>query len=233
MLTPAQRASIDACVSINETGKLPSQAAYATVAILPDGAGISYGKHQATDQSGSLDAIVARYAALGGALALELAPYVDRLRANATTTAPVTGAQQWVVDLMDLLHRAGADPVMQRAQDEVFDVRYWRPAAERCAAMGLVTPLAHLVVYDTCIHSGPSRVESLRKTFAARPPASGGVERVWVIDFLTARRKFLAGHSNPVVRKTVDRVDALRKLCDANQWELQTPFVYRFGLTVR
>jgi chitosanase len=232
MLRPDQRAAIDACVSINETGKLPSQAAYSTVAVLDDGAGISYGKHQATDRSGSLDAIVLRYIELGGKESTRLQPHVNGLSENKTTIIGSRNPPAWVQELMAILRDAGRDPLMHQAQDEVFDAGYWKPAEEKCRAMGLVTALAHLVVYDTCIHSGPSRVELLRKTFAARPPASGGIERVWVIDFLKARRDWLAAHSNPVVRKTVDRVDALKLLAENGLWDLATPFRYRFGLTV-
>ncbi len=65
-ITPQQKKIIDAIVSINETGKIPSEKSYSTVAILADGAGISYGKHQATDKSGSLDKIVKKYKELSG-----------------------------------------------------------------------------------------------------------------------------------------------------------------------
>ena len=56
--TPAQKHVIDCVLSIFETGRVPTSASYSTCSILADGAGISYGKHQCTDKSGSLDLVV-------------------------------------------------------------------------------------------------------------------------------------------------------------------------------
>lgn len=233
MVTPEQRRVIDAVVAINETGKLPSPAAYATVTVLSDGAGISYGKHQSTDRSNSLDLVVKRYIALGGAEAVALSAYVPRLEANETAAVDPKKLPQWVLELMGVLAKAGGDPVMQRAQDEVFDENYWRPAETRCHDMGLVTALAHLALYDVAIHSGPGRIDTLRKVFAARPPATGGEETQWTMAFLKARADWLRGHSNPLVQKTVDRVVALQKLGEEGRWDLATPLKYRFGLTIQ
>ena len=157
MITPAQKHAIDSVLSLHETGRLPSPAAYSTVTVLSDGAGISYGKHQSTDKSGSLDAIVHRYCDKGGPLSAQLTPFFDELATNESTKVNPKALPQWVKDLEALLALAGKDPVMQAAQDEVFDEGYWTPAVQKCQAMGLETALAHLAVYDTCIHSGPGR----------------------------------------------------------------------------
>jgi chitosanase len=219
MLTPDQRRVIDAIVSVHETGRVPSSAAYSTVTVLKDGAGISYGKHQSTDKSGSLDAIIHRYCDKGGALAAKFQPFFDELDANE------------VIDLKALLAEAGKDPVMQAAQDEVFDEGYWAPAASRCVAMGLQTALAHLTMYDTAIHSGAGRIDSLRNTFAETPPVRGGAEHVFVKAFLNARKKWLLSNSNPLVQKSAYRVDAMLGLVAAGNWDLTVPFTYR-GVTV-
>lgn len=231
MLTPDQRRAIDSVVSIHETGKVPTPAAYSTVTVLRDGAGISYGKHQSTDRSGSLDAIIHRYCDKGGALAAKFAPFFDELKDDASTKVDPKNLPQWVVDLQLLLAEAGKDPVMQAAQDEVFDEGYWAPAATKCVAMGLVTPLAYLVVYDTSIHSGPGRVDSLRNKFAASPPARGGDEKVWVKAFLEARKAWLLSNSNPLVQRSSYRCDAMLGLVSAGNWDLKVPFPYR-GVTV-
>ena len=231
MITTAQKHVIDSVLSLHETGKLPSAAAYSTVTVLKDGAGISYGKHQSTDKSGSLDAIVHRYCDKGGTLTAKFAPFFDELAANESSKVDPKALPQWVKDLQALLALAGKDPVMQAAQDEVFDENYWNPAVLKCSAMGLTTALAHLVVYDTCIHSGPGRVDSLRNTFAAVPPARGGDEKVWVKAFLNARKKWLQSSANPLVVKSAYRCDALLGLVAAGNWDLATPFAYR-GATV-
>ncbi len=43
MVTDQQKRAIDSIISIFETGRVPTPAAYATCAVLKDGAGISYG----------------------------------------------------------------------------------------------------------------------------------------------------------------------------------------------
>lgn len=227
MISPAQKHVIDAILSLNETGKLPSTAAYSTVTVLSDGAGISYGKHQSTDRSGSLDAIIHRYCDKGGPLAAKLTPFFDELAANESAKVNPKALPPWVKDLKVLLAEAGRDPLMQAAQDEVFDENYWTPAVQKCSAMGLVTALAHLAVYDTCIQSGAGRVDALRNTFAAVPPSRGGDGKVWVKAFVEARRKWLQSSTNPLVVKSAYRCDAILGLVSAGNWNLDTPLTYR------
>lgn len=224
MVTQAQRRVIDAIVSIHETGRVPGPEAYSTVTILKDGAGISYGKHQATDRSDSLDAVVMRYLDLGGVQADALRPFLGDLDGDLSSTSPTSTR---VTSLMSILKVAGLDPLMRRAQDEVFDELYWRPAEGRCQSMRLVLPLSYLAVYDCAIHSGPGRVDSLRRRFAARPPAGGGTEEAWTEAFIQARRAWLLESSNPLVRKTIYRCDGLLGLIKAGSWQLQTPMTYR------
>jgi chitosanase len=232
IITPEQKKVIDSVLSINETGKLPSPNAYSTVTILKDGAGISYGKHQSTDRSGSLDAIVMRYLDLNGTLADKLEPYLDKLNANFSSRVDPANPPADVKALMKLLADAGKDPLMQRAQDEIFDEQYWMPAVNKGVAMKLVLPLTYLALYDTCIHSGPGRIDALRKVFPERPPSSGGDEKAWTVAFLNARFKWLRSNSNPLVQRSADRVTAILKIGTANNWDLVTPFNYRFGVVL-
>jgi len=186
-VTKEQKVFIDSVLSINETGKLPSPTAYSTVTILKDGAGISYGKHQSTDRSGSLDAIVMRYLDLNGSMASNFDPYLSKLNANFTTKVDPSNPPADVKALMKLLADAGKDPIMQRAQDEIFDEQYWMPSVNKGKAMKLTLPLSYLALYDTCIHSGSGRIDALRKVFPEVPPFSGGDVKAWTRAFLSAR----------------------------------------------
>ena len=116
---------------------------------------------------------------------------------------------------------------MQQAQDEVFDKNYWLPAVNHCTQIGIKSALGHLVIYDTCIHSGPGRVSSLRQLFPEKSPANGGDEKAWVLAFLNARRNWLAANSNPLVQKTVYRIDAMKAIADSGNWELVLPMTVR------
>ena len=226
-LSPAQKHAIDCILSVFETGKVPTPAAYQTCTILRDGAGISYGKHQATDNAGSLDKIVAKYISAGGKHAEALKPYVPRLAANETAKLNPAAPPDWAKALVSLLKEAGADPVMQKAQDEVFDENYWNPAVTHAKAIGLTTALGYAVVYDTCIHSGPGRVATHRAAFPQKSPANGGDEKEWIRAYVGARKVWLAGSSNALVQRTVYRMETFEGLMAAGNWSLATPFTVR------
>lgn len=213
---------IEDVVGLFETGKVGGD--YTTAVYLPDGAGITYGKHQAIDRSGSLDAIVQRYILKGGDMADDLRPYESVLEENGTVGFKPDALPDHVSKLMALLEQAGSDPLMQQAQDEIFDEWYWNPAAEKAVAMQLVLPLSWLVVYDTSIHSGPAGVDRMRNKFPESPPSKGGDEKAWATAFIKARRHWLATHSKTVLHATVYRQDAMLKLIADGNWDLITPF---------
>lgn len=226
--TSAQKNAINCIISVFETGRLPNPSAYSTCAILPDGAGISYGMHQATDRAGSLDAIVKRYIELGGAQAEALKAHLPYFAENRSTKEPPKGP--WSAEtqnVVNLLKAAGADPRMQQAQEEVFDRDYFQPAVNHANQIGLTKALSLAVIYDTCIHSGPSGVTNIRNMFAAKSPANGGTEAEWVKAYLAARRNWLATHKLTVLHATVYRMDALTALVNAGNWDLTPPFKVR------
>lgn len=227
-----KRRIIWSILSVFETGK--PEGDYTTTTVLQDGAGITYGKHQAIDRSGTLDAIVMRYIDLGGGIhGTALSSFLPRLASNDTTKLDPTNKLTWplwATDLIALLQTAGSDPVMQRAQDQVFEELYWNPCFNQCVAMKLIYPLSWCAIYDTCVQSGPSGVANIRKRFPESPPSGGGDEKVWAKAYLTARRKWLAEFHNPdhperdaTVRSTIYRMDALLALVAAGNWNLTTP----------
>jgi chitosanase len=226
-VSDSQKKVIDSVLTIFETGRLPSPSAYATCAILSDGAGISYGKHQSTDRSGTLDKIVDLYIAKGGKQADELKQFVPKLALNETAKLDPKNIPSWAKYLMGVLKTAGTDPVMQAAQDEVFDANYWVPAMGHVQRIGLQTGLGALVVYDTCIHSGSGGVAIIRARFPETAPCNGGDEKAWVLAYIKARREWLAANKNPIVQRTVYRMDAFSEIARSGNWELATPLTVR------
>jgi hypothetical protein len=120
-----QKRVIDSVLSIFETGRVPTPSSYSTCTILSDGAGISYGKHQSTDRSGSLDKIIDLYIQQGGKCAEELKQFLPKLAANETSKLDPKNIPSWAKYLMGVLKEAGKDPVMQAAQDSIFDSCYY------------------------------------------------------------------------------------------------------------
>jgi chitosanase len=231
--TSAQKHVIDCVLSIFETGRIPTPASYGTCTILKDGAGVSYGKHQCTDKSGSLDLVVKRYIAKGGVQAAGLQGYLPYLAANKSCAETPGGPySQETSTLITLLKTAGQDPIMQAAQNEIFDEEYFAPAVNHAKSAGVTKALSLLVIYDTCIHSGPGGVTNIRNRFPAKSPANGGSEEEWVRSYINARRLWLAGNVNPLVQRTVYRMDALLELVNAGNWDLKTPLKIR-GVSIK
>ncbi len=226
-VSESQKKVIDSVLSIFETGRLPTPSAYSTCAILTDGAGISYGKHQCTDRSGSLDKIVDLYITRGGKQAEELKQFVPKLVTNETAKVDPRNVPSWAKYLMGVLKTAGADPVMQSCQDEIFDANYWIPALGHINQIGLKTALGALVIYDTCIHSGPGGVAIIRARFPEAAPCNGGDEKAWVGAYVNARRSWLAANKNPIVQGTVYRMDAFKEIIRSGNWDLNTPLIVR------
>lgn len=214
MFTDRDKQGARTIVSIFETGKKSGNPG--AVAVLKDGAGISYGMHQATHKSGSLLAIVQQYCDSGGQLAEALSKFIPQLKlkdqASVDKLAGNAQAKQLLAD-------AGKELLMRRVQEEVFDRLYLSPAIAACEGSNFVEALSLAVIYDSHIQGGFGKVRD-------RVPQGLG-ERDWIARYVDEREKWLAGSAKPIVRKTVYRPQEMRKLVEANNWSLATPFKVR------
>src|SRR6476646_2313959 len=127
-----------AIVRIFETGKATGD--YTAVAVLDDGAGISYGISQFTHRSGSLATVVEKYLSAGanvGRVVLEeKLPMLKRKTPAAIRTAAVD------TKLKAALKAAAITSEMRQAQDETAEQLYLQPAIDICASMGFTQPLS-------------------------------------------------------------------------------------------
>ncbi|HKO06048.1 MAG TPA: chitosanase [Candidatus Acidoferrales bacterium] len=229
MLTDLQKRTIQAIVNVFETGKPAGD--YANVTLLPGDAGhLTYGRSQTTLASGNLCRLIEDYcAAAAGSTAADLLAYLPRLAAPDLTLDGDAAFRA-------LLRQAGADPVMHRVQDEFFDRAYWEPSLRAAQHVGLDTPLATAVVYDSFIHGAWKRIHDATTAQLGLPSASGASaattdERVWVREYIALRRDWLATHPNPVLRRAVYRMDTFAALAEAGNWELALPVVAH-GVTI-
>ncbi len=217
-VTLLQKHAAQAIINIFETGT--PRGDYAMVTLLPGDSGhLTYGRAQTTLGSGNLHLLVKAYcAAQDAAFADALEPFLGRLEAIDTS---LDNDQL----LRPLLARAGHDPVMQDTQDAFFDRLYWVPSTMAAQRLGLGDPLAMAVVYDSKVHGSWPRIRD-RVIDAHGLPAQIGLRR-WVELYVAARRAWLGGHSNQLLRRTVYRMDALAGLMDAGNWSLALPFTVR------
>ena len=218
MLTEQQKAVAQAIVNIFETGS--PQGEYGQVTLLAGDSGhLTYGRAQTTLGSGNLYLLVKDYCEAEEArYATPLQAYLQRLKNHDTSLDHESALRQ-------LLQEAGSDPVMHQVQDHFFDRVYWDPAVTAAQALGISTALGTAVVYDSTVHGAWKPMRD--RTIAQAGKLSSVGEKLWVGHYVDIRREWLATHDNLLLRKTVYRMDAFRKLIAQANWDLTLPLVVR------
>ena len=211
-LTAQQKRTCEQVVNVFETGTIHGN--YGAISIYRDGPHkirqITYGRSQTTEY-GNLYDLVQLYVDAKGTFSDQLAPYVAKI-----------GFSPLVDDKLfkKLLRDAGRkDPVMQRAQDDFFDKRYFQPAMAWADKNGFSLPLSALVIYDSFIHSG-SILYFLRKRFPEMPPTKGGDEKIWIRQYVDVRQDWLANHQLTILRATIYRTQCFMSEMARDNWDL-------------
>ncbi len=208
---------------------------YAYVEDIHDGRGFTAGRAGFTTATGDALEVIELYTTR--VPANPLAKYLPRLRALAKSeSGSVVGldgfAAAWTT--------AAGDPAFRKAQDDVEDQLYFVPAMKRADDLHLATALARAEVYDAIIQHGegddPDGLPALLAKTAkdvGGTPATGIDENKWLDAFFTVRRADLAHASDASTREawaeSVSRVDALRALAKAGNYDLHGPIVVHTG----
>lgn len=213
-----------AIVKIFETSKPFGR--YDAVAVLNDGAGISYGTSQFTHRSGSLAKVITRYLKLGGSVgADEMAEHLPQLKSGANISALSKNAE-----LKKALKEAGNTPEMQQAQREIAFENYLKPALEACEGSDFDLPLSLAVIYDSLNHGSYAKIRD--KVKLTLPPSikPDEYEKEWITQYTQKRDKWL--ESVPRLAATDYRTDFFLAQIARNNWQLKLPMtVHGFRLT--
>lgn len=217
-LTTTQRATAKAIVNLFETGQVLGR--YDQVTLLAGDSGhLTFGRSQTTLGSGNLGKLIAMYCANPGArFGPRLQRYVPQLLARDLNL-------DHDLKLHNLLRASADDPVMRGTQDAFFDQVYWTPASIAAQQLGFRTPLGYTVVYDSYVHGSWKTIRNRTTAQVGTPQSSG--ETAWVSAYVRLRRQWLGSHPKPILRATVYRMDALRRLIDQGYWSLNLPLVVR------
>jgi hypothetical protein len=200
---------------------------------------VSYGKHQATLQSGNLERVLSAYfrrstSASRQALQQE---YAHRVAAKDPSLRHDTRFKE-------LLLQAAHDPEMGKAQEEVFEQNFYRPVIEQAKQIGIKTPLGLACLYDTRIQGGLQDVvtavsQQLGTATVGETNRAGQVdEPTWLRTFLKereARLNRLADrraaenkHTDAKwLRTSIFRVTELRKLLEEGNLTLAGELMVR------
>lgn len=199
---------------------------YDNITLLPDGPGdrvqVTFGRFQTTEY-GHLKELVRRYIAAPGELFDgPLSKYLPKIGKE-----PLAGDKQF----HSILRQAArVDPQMAIIQDKFFDEVYFAPARAYAEKLGLRSPLAALVVFDSFIHGG---IEIVRKLFPELPPSKGGTEKVWITAYVKARHEWLRTHKRKALHATIYRTRCFLEQIAANNWDLIKLPIAINGMLVR
>ncbi|MBU0647538.1 chitosanase [Patescibacteria group bacterium] len=223
MFTELQKKTAQAIVQIFETSKIKGD--YSAVTVMAGDSGhISYGKAQASLMSGNLGKLLKEYITIGGDYASELSPYLLR-------------AIDMDISLDDdkkfnlLLKQAGHDKIMQECQDALFEVGFWLPAMRIMSLRNYKFALSAAVIYDSRIHGAWGVVRDIVNTKHGYTGYENTAETQYIQHYVSEREHWLANHKNPILHKTVYRMQEFEKLLAVNNWDLVLPITVR-GLKI-
>ncbi|HEV8591918.1 MAG TPA: chitosanase [Pyrinomonadaceae bacterium] len=209
-----------AIVRIFETGKADGD--YAAVAVLNDGAGVSFGINQFTHRSGALAKVVELYLENGGVVAGEV--LTQRLpELNKPTLSSIESLAN-DEQFKKALKASAITSEMKAAQIRVAEKLYLRPATDECERLGFITPLALAVVFDSITHGS---WEKLRDRVVAkpippvRPYITPAGELKWITEYVRRRDAWLS--SIPRLAATRYRTRFFLNQIAIGNWELKLP----------
>jgi peptidoglycan hydrolase-like protein with peptidoglycan-binding domain len=202
---------------------------YSTIQTIDSGI-ISYGQHQATLASGTLEVILQRYIQNStSSIAAKLKPFMARVAAKDRT---LKNDQTF----LNLLKDAGKEQTMIDAQDSIFTEKYWLPAVAKAQTQNLKSPLAFACFYDTNVQGGLAN--SVDRT-TAKLAGTTFTEQKYIQTFLASRRERLLEIAARQINSTVAstkrngqmlvnaakfRIGSLMDLADANNLNLVGTF---------
>jgi hypothetical protein len=214
--TEFDRLKAMAVVNIFETGRPFGE--YAALAVLDDGAGISYGISQFTHRSGSLYELVCSYLENGGRVGRGILIENLGLLLSTSASAVLSASQNRL--LKNALKAAAVTREMRAAQHAVAFERYLRPAVEACAGSGFACPLSLAVIYDSITHGSWERIrDHVRVGRLGMQPIS--FEKRWITEYVKKRHQWL--RSVPRLKSTSYRTAFFLAQIIAGNWNLDLP----------
>jgi chitosanase len=235
-LTALQEKSIKAILNIFETGSIVGQ--YDSLVTLPDGAGITFGKTQTTENGGGLYDLLKQYFNISDSKYAKMLQerFLSRLYDGKDKSKKGTLTND--VDFKQLLCLAARnDRKMRVAQDQFFHNAYFLPAIRLCDEYDLNLPLSIAIIYDSCVHSGLSgaskhvdKYDDVVDLDYMEDGTEEEMEAEWSNGYIEYRHAWLSNFRSgsskkqKIVRKTVYRTIALKALADTSNWMLDLPF---------
>ncbi len=245
MFSDIQIKTVKSIVGIIETGKLGGDPS--TLVVLEDGAGITYGKHQCTENSGNLWKLIFQYyCPKENAKFKEEFEYYDRILYKNKEYGTKSALKNDEEFKSLLKAAAQQDPIMVIAQEEMFHTEFFEPALKLSQEFNVKYPLGLLIIYDMFIHSGQTGATKLIKRFdenwiepeelSAKQELQAAdileLNKAWIKDLIEDRHQWLISYtsSSPghqkVVRTSSYRTASYKRLIEKEAWNLELPLEF-------
>ena len=207
----------DSLVSIFENSTLIIQ--YEFIGDIKDGNGFTAGRAGFTSRTGDMLEVLLEYERLSPNNTLR--PYIKPLRSvyGSPNTIPIKGLKE------DWSRLAKEDQLFRKAQDNVNDRLYRKPAHQLARDLGLILPISYVALYEAGIQHGfgdtydslPTIVDRANKK-AGGTPKKGINELDWLKTFIAAREDDLRNPKNldykELFQYALDRPKAIRTIID-------------------
>ena len=210
-----------AVVSIFETSRPLGD--FGAVAVLPDGAGISYGFCQFTHRSGALVEVLAVYLRTGGAVAREIIEgRIKQAKNSSRSSLMVLAADE---AFKKALRAAAVTREMKAAQIATAMRRYVEPAVIECGRMKFASALSLAVVCDSMVHGSwialrDRTTADLVQRFPQKRDTAAQ-EKLWVTEYVRRRNEWLG--SREVLSPTRYRTQFFLQQIAVSNWDLRLP----------
>lgn len=214
-------------VRIFETGKPLGN--YAAVAVLNDGAGVSFGASQFTHRSGSLRAVIDEYLRLGGIVGRRI--FIEKYRLLHTISPETIGRLSTDDAFKNALRAAAVTREMRAAQDKIAERKYLQPAIEACEGSGFILPLSLAVIYDSMTHGSYEKIRDKvrvnrsdgfsRSKDGTPKSVTLTFEKAWITEYLRQRDAWLGSILR--LRSTRYRTRFFLNQVILGKWDLVLP----------
>ena len=220
----------DSLVSIFENSTLIIQ--YEFIGEIKDGNGFTAGRAGFTSRTGDMLEVLLEYERLSPNNILK--PYINPLRSvyGSSNITPIKGLKE------DWSRVAKQDHLFRKAQDNVNDLLYRKPAHQLARELGLALPISYVALYEAGIQHGfgdtydslPTIVDRANKK-AGGTPKKGIKEIDWLKTFIAAREDDLRNPKNleykELFQYALDRPKAIRTIIDQENENLNKQIVVK------
>jgi chitosanase len=233
-LSEQQKERAERLINLFENGT--TEVNYDYVESLNDGRGYTCGRAGFTTGTGDALLLIEEYTKQ--LPTNPLAKFLPRLQVLAQRgSGEIVGLEGYA----EAFNQAAADPLFRALQDQFQDDLYYYPAMQIAESLGLHSPVAHAVLYDTIIQHGEGDDPDGLGTIIAKTesifsgsPAEGVVDEIkFIITFLRIRRAILASSHDPESREewaeSVGRVDVLMQIIQRRNFTLDGPIIIQTG----